>query len=244
MCGRLFMTSPPEAYRALLGYGERPNFPARYNIAPTQPVALAVNEGGRRRFRLARWGLWPAWSKDPTGLPLMINARAETMAEKPAFRGAFRHRRCVFLCDGFYEWRREGEGRRARRSPFAVRRADGAPMVLAGLWETWSSPDGSEIDTAAVVTTDANGSMAAIHDRMPAILSVGAVAEWLDPIGTGPAEAAALCRPCPDGIIRIDPVGPAVGDVRRDDPSLLEPQAGTDAPPAAERGGEAQGRLF
>jgi putative SOS response-associated peptidase YedK len=239
MCGRLFIRQAPHLFREFYGYPERPNFPPRYNVAPTQPVPVVFAEGGERHFRLMRWGFWPSWLKDPKEFPLVINARVETVQEKPTFRGALRHRRCVFLADGFYEWRREGTGRAAKRTAFMIRRADGAPMALAGLWENWLGADGSEVDTAAIVTTDANGLMAGVHDRMPAILSPETVDRWLDVRGVEPGPAAALCRPCPEDWLTLDPVSARVNDVRNDDPALIEPiakpQPGLDdvkAPPA------------
>ncbi|KQT93118.1 hypothetical protein ASG60_06860 [Methylobacterium sp. Leaf469] len=254
MCGRYFALQSPELYRRFYGYAEQPNFPARYNIAPTQPVPIVHVENGSRHFRLVRWGLWPSWLKDPKDFPLVINARVETMTEKPTFRGALRHRRCVFLADGFYEWRREGTGKTATRTPFMIRRADGAPMALAGLWENWLGADGSEIDTAAIVTTGANGLMAAVHDRMPAILSRDQVEPWLDTRGVEPASAAALCRPCPDDWLTLDPVSPRVNDARNDEPDLVvpleQPSVAPEAPgiPAKDRprssDEDAQGSLF
>lgn len=254
MCGRFFLWRPPEVHRLFYGYPERPNFPPRYNVAPTQPVPVVVSEGGERHFRLMRWGFWPGWLKDPKDFPLVFNARIETAGERPSFRGALRHRRCVFLADGFYEWRREGTGKAATRTPFKISRADGAPMALAGLWETWAGADGSEVDTAAIVTTGANGVIAAIHDRMPAILPPDAVAPWLDTRGIGSGPAASLCRPCPDEWLRLDPVGTRVNDARNDEPGLIEPVA-TPRPGAAMTGAtpadrprssdeDAQGMLF
>ncbi|MCJ2007571.1 SOS response-associated peptidase [Methylobacterium sp. J-092] len=254
MCGRFFIAQAPERFAEFYGYPERPNFPPRYNVAPTQPVPIVIAESGARHFRLVRWGFWPSWLKDPKTFPLVINARVESILEKATFRGAVRHRRCVFLADGFYEWRREGTGRGAVRTPFAIRRADGAPMALAGLWESWLGADGSEIDTAAIVTTGANGTMAAVHDRMPAILAPEQVAPWLDTRAVDQAEAAALCRPCPDDWLRLDPVSDRVNAVRNDDAALIEP-VGRPQPaippadrPAAEQprssDEDAQGSLF
>lgn len=242
MCGRFFIGQPPEVYRAFYGYSEQPNFPGRFNVAPTQPVPVVVREQGERHFRLMRWGLWPAWLKDPSGFPVLFNARIETAAEKPAFRGALRHRRCVFLADGFYEWRRDGEGRTATRTPFAVRRADGAPMAFAGLWEPWMGADGSEVDTAAIVTCSANGTLSAIHERMPAILAPEAIAPWLDAAVDAP-EAARLCRPCPDAWLRLDPVSERVNSVRNDDAGLPEPVAPA-APAGRTKAASLQGELF
>src|SRR5258708_38415229 len=170
MCGRYAITLPPEAVRAFFRYVEQPNFPPRFNIAPTQPVPIvdlqreATGEL-RRRFRLVRWGFLPSFVKEPKTFPLLINARAEGLAGKASFRAAFRRRRCLFIADAFYEWRRaapRGPGR-----PFLIRRRDGRPMGLAGLHETWAGAEGSEVDTACIITTMANGTLAAIHERMP-----------------------------------------------------------------------------
>ncbi|WP_298953629.1 SOS response-associated peptidase [uncultured Methylobacterium sp.] len=244
MCGRFVVVSPPEVFRETYGYPEQPNFPPRYNVAPTQPVPVVTAEHGRRRFVLMRWGFLPAWVEDPKDFPLVINARIETAAEKPSFRNALRYRRCVFLADGFYEWRR-GAGR--GRAPFLIRRADRRPMALAGLWETWSGKDGSEIDTAAIVTCAANGTLAAIHERMPAILDPTAVGSWLDIREVDAARAAALCRPCPDEWLDLNPVGPRVNDVRNDDPGLMEVQAAVpvrEVAPVPEPEAPRQGSLF
>ncbi|MBY0295481.1 MAG: SOS response-associated peptidase [Methylobacterium sp.] len=238
MCGRFVILSSPEVFRATYGYAERPNFPARHNVAPTQPVAVVTAEHGRRRFALMRWGFLPAWVKDPADFPLIVNARIETAAEKPSFRNALRYRRCIVLADGFYEWRR-GAGR--GQAPFLIRRADGGPMALAGLWETWSGPDGSEIDTAAIVTCAANGMLAALHERMPAILGLEAVAGWLDLRAVEAGAAAGLCRPCPDEWLTLTPADPRVNDHRNDDPGLLSAPA---APSPAPVRPEAQGRLL
>ncbi|WP_419951479.1 SOS response-associated peptidase [Methylobacterium sp.] len=223
MCGRFLIQQDPNVFRAFYGYAEQPNFPPRYNVAPTQPVPIVLAERGERHFRLVRWGFLPGWLKDPKGFPLIINARVETLLEKATFRGAIRHRRCVFLSDGFYEWRREGTGKTMTRTPYMIRRADAAPMAFAGVWENWLGADGSEIDTAAIVTTGANGTMAAVHDRMPAILSPDAIEPWLDHLGTGPEEAAALCRPCPDEWLTLNPVSARVNDARNEGAGLAVP---------------------
>src|SRR5882724_11953550 len=165
MCGRYCMTSAPEAVRALFRYPEQPNFPARCNVAPTQPVPIVRMADGERQFALVRWGLLPTWVKDPKGFTLLINARGESVNDKPAFRNAMKRRRCLFPADGFYEWRQEGSARR----PFHVRRKGGGPMAFAGLWETWMGPNGEEMETAAIVTTTANRTLAPIHDRMPVV---------------------------------------------------------------------------
>src|SRR6204780_1307890 len=162
MCGRYVIISTPEAIRALFGYGEQPNFPPRYNVAPTQPIPIVRLHDGKRSFALMRWGLIPSWVKDPKTFPLLINARGESVLDKPAFRNAMRRRRCLIPADGFYDWR-AGEP----KHPYFVRLKSGGPVAFAGLWETWTGPNGEEVDTAAIVTTRANRTLAAIHERMP-----------------------------------------------------------------------------
>src|SRR5262245_56364130 len=144
MCGRYAITTAPEAIRRLFGYPEQPNFPPRYNVAPTQPVPIVRVVEGKRAFALVRWGLIPGWVKDPRTFSLVINARGESVLDKPAFRNAMKRRRCLFPADGFYEWRSEGGARR----PYYVRAKDGQPLAFAGLWETWTGPNGEEMETA------------------------------------------------------------------------------------------------
>src|ERR1051326_5590811 len=188
MCGRYVITSPPAAIRALFGYPEQPNFPPRYNVAPTQPIPIVRLDEGRRQFALMRWGLIPAWVKDPKTFSLLINARAESVLDKPAFRNAMRRRRCLIPADGFYEWREVG----GRKQAYFVRRRDGAPFAFAGLYETWPGPNGEGLDPAAIVTTTANRTLAVIHDRMPAILAPEAFALWLDCAKVDATTATAL----------------------------------------------------
>ena len=133
MCGRFVITSPPDALRQIFGYMEQPNFPPRFNISPTQPVPVVIVEHGARHFRLMRWGLIPAWAKDPRKLTLLINARAETVREKPAFKNAVRRRRCLIPADGYYEWQASDQ----RKRPYFIYRRDGSPVGLAGVAETW-----------------------------------------------------------------------------------------------------------
>lgn len=219
MCGRFVITLSPEVFREAFGYEDQPNFPPRYNVAPTQPVPIVVREEGRPRFKLVRWGFLPSWVKDPKDFPLVINARAETLLEKPTFKAAMKRRRCVFLADGFYEWRREGRV----KAPYFVRMASGGPMPMAGLWETYSDPTGGEIDTAAIVTTDANGTVAAIHHRMPVILGREGVARWLDVADVSDTEAHELTKPCPDAWLDMVPVSPRVNKVANDDAQNIAP---------------------
>jgi len=139
----------PEAIRRLFRYLEQPNFPPRYNVAPTQPVPIVRMADGQRHFALVRWGLIPSWVKDPKGFTLLIMARGESVNDKPAFRAAMKRRRCLFPADGFYEWKRVGDAKR----PYFARLKSGGPLALAGLWETWTGPNGEEMETAAIVTT-------------------------------------------------------------------------------------------
>ena len=176
MCGRYAVTSSPEAIRALFRYADLPNFPPRYNIAPTQPIAIVRLEQGQRRFALVRWGFIPYWARDSRMVSLMFNARGETVTEKPAYRAAMRRRRCLVPADGFYEWRRVG----SRSQPYYVRRKDGKPFAFAGVWETWTGPNGEELETAAIVTTKANGTLATIHERMPVVLPEDGYDLWLN----------------------------------------------------------------
>ena len=176
MCGRYILISSPEAIRALFAYLEQPNFPPRYNVAPAQPVPIVRIVEGQCHFALVRWGLLPSWVKDPKAFALLINARGETAGEKPAFRAALRRRRCLFPADGFYEWKKDGEHKR----PHLIRPKSGGPIAFAGLWETWTGPNGEEMETAAIVTTAANRTLAPIHDRMPVIVPPDGFDLWLD----------------------------------------------------------------
>ena len=184
MCGRFLLHAPVEVLQRAFGFAERPNLQPRYNIAPTQTVAIVrrKDDGGGRELALVRWGLIPSWAKDASIGGRLINARAETVAEKPAFRGAFRRRRALVPADGFYEWRKR-EGDRPKQ-PLLIRRRDGQPFALAGLWEHWRGPEG-EVQTCTIVTTAANVVLAPIHDRMPVILDPASYDRWLDPAQPG-----------------------------------------------------------
>jgi putative SOS response-associated peptidase YedK len=219
MCGRYVITSPPAAIRALFGYPEQPNFPPRYNVAPTQPIPIVRLNEGRRHFALVRWGLIPAWVKDPKGFSLLINARAESVLDKPAFRNAMRRRRCLIPADGFYEWR-EAAG---RKQAYFVRRKDGGPSAFAGLYETWTGPNGEELDTAAIVTTTANRTLSLIHDRMPVIMPPQAFDLWLDCTKVDAPTAAAFLVPARDDALEAYQVSPAVNRVANDTPALIAP---------------------
>jgi putative SOS response-associated peptidase YedK len=218
MCGRYAITTVPEAMRALFKYLNNPNFPLRYNVAPTQPVPIVRIVEGQREFALVRWGLIPPWVKDPRTFTLLINARGETAAEKPAFKNAMKRRRCLFPADGFYEWRRDGD----RKQPYFVQRKGGGPIAFAGLWETWMGPNGEEQETAAIVTTAASPSISFIHDRMPVIVPPEAFDFWLDP-NVDAQSASSVIRPAPDPQLEFFLVSTLVNRTVNDSAALLEP---------------------
>ena len=223
MCGRYTVTSAPEAIRALFGYSEQPNFPPRYNVAPTQPIAIVRLIDGKRQFALVRWGLLPSWVKDPKNFTLLINARGESVAEKPAFRAAMKRRRCLIPADGFYEWKATG----ARKQPHYVRAKSGEPLAFAGLWETWTGPNGEELETAAIVTTRANKKLASLHERMPVIVPPDAFDLWLDCANVDAETATALIAPAPEALLEAYEVSTAVNRTANDNPQLAEPFAGS-----------------
>jgi putative SOS response-associated peptidase YedK len=196
-----------------------PNFPPRYNIAPTQPIPIVRVMEGKRQFALVRWGLLPSWVKDPTTFTLLINARGETVNDKPAFRNAMKRRRCLIPADGFYEWKRDG----AVKRPHYIRRKDGAPFAFAGLWETWMGPNGEEMETAAIVTTSANRVLAPIHDRMPVILPPDTYEIWLDTLNVDAETAAALIAPAQDELFETYEISPLVNRVANDGPDVQAP---------------------
>jgi putative SOS response-associated peptidase YedK len=229
MCGRYVITSTPAAIRALFGYPEQPNFPPRYNVAPTQPVPIVRLAEGKRHFALVRWGFIPGWVKDPKGFSLLINARGESVLDKPAFRNAARRRRCLIPADGFYEWHEIG----GRKQAFFVRRKDGHPFAFAGLWETWTGPNGEELETTAIVTTLANRTLAFLHGRMPVILPPGAFDLWLDSAKVDAPTAAALLVPARDDLLEAYQVSPAVNRVANDSAALIAPYVETADEPAA-----------
>jgi putative SOS response-associated peptidase YedK len=220
MCSRYSLTSPPEAVAKLFGAERVEDFPPRYNIAPTQPVLIAVKPGeAAPELRLVRWGLIPSWVKDPREFSTLINARSETAAEKPSFRGSMRHRRCLVPCDGFYEW----TGRPGAKQPHLIRLKTHGLFAFAGLHEQWLGADGSEIETMAILTTSANADMAAIHDRMPVIIAPEDFGRWLD-CRPGTADFVIdLLRPAPDGTLDILAVTPSLNNPRLEGPELQTP---------------------
>ena len=221
MCGRYAATLPPEMMVALFRLLKSVDIVPRYNIAPTQPVAAIWEEGGRREGHFARWGLVPRWVKDPREFPLLVNARAETMAEKAAFRDPLKHGRCIVPASGYYEWR---TGPDKKKQPFYITRADDQPIALAGLYATWSGPEGEEVDSLATITVPANAQLSVIHDRMPAILLGQAeIDAWLDVRNVRATEAAQLALPLENGVLKFHPVSTRVNSARDDDPGLIEP---------------------
>ena len=220
MCSRYSLTSPPEAVRAYFGYGDTPNFPARYNIAPTQPIPVVCRDReGARRFRLMRWGLLPSFVKDPKRFPTLINARAEEVLEKPSFRNAMRWRRCLIPADGFYEW----TGPKGKSRPFLLRPKTPKLIAFAGLYERWRDGQGGEINTVAILTCPSNTLVSVLHDRMPVVLPPEDFASWLDVKGTPPEIAAALLRPAPDDLFEAIELNPKINDSKRDEPGIQEP---------------------
>jgi putative SOS response-associated peptidase YedK len=220
MCSRYSLTSPPEAVRAYFGYADTPNFPARYNVAPTQAIAVvALDRQGVRRFRLMRWGLLPTFVKDPKPFPTLINARSEEVLEKSSFRHAMRFRRCLVPADGFYEW----TGPKGKRRPFLLRPREARLIAFAGIYERWRDADGVEIDTVAILTCPANGTIGLLHDRMPVVLPLEHFAAWLDVKGTPAETAANLLRPAPDALLEAIEMHPKINDSKRDEPGIQEP---------------------
>jgi putative SOS response-associated peptidase YedK len=227
MCGRYAITTAPEAMRQLFKYKEMPDFPPRYNVAPSQPIPVVRLWDGERQFALMRWGLIPGFVKDTKTISLLFNARGETVNERPAFKNAMKRRRCLIPANGFYEWRRDGSSNR----PHFVQRKDGGPVAFAGLWETWIGPNGEELDTAAIVTTDASPLVRSIHHRMPVILEPETWDMWLDTARVDEHMAAALIVPARDELLEVYEVSPAVNRAVHDGPELIAPYT---APPAAE----------
>jgi len=220
MCGRYTITIDAESAREEFGLTQMPDdFHPRYNVAPTQPVAVVANNG-ERRAEWMRWGLIPFWAKDPTIGSRLINARSETLTEKPAFKNAFNKRRCLVLADGFYEWKK-GAGPQGRSQPYLFKRADGKPFAFAGLWEFWRSPEGEEVRSCTIITTEANEVVQPVHERMPVMLSGDALWEWL---GEEPnKQLVELLRPYPAEAMTAHLVSPMVNRPELDIPDLVLP---------------------
>ncbi len=218
MCGRYTLTFYPERlaerFDAQLAFDE---FFPRYNVSPTQYLPVIRNTG-ERRIELLRWGLIPGWAKDTSIGNRLINARAETVAEKPSFRSAFRKRRCLVLSDGFYEWKKESTG----KTPVRITLTSGEPFAFAGLWESWNDPDGETIESFAIVTTTPNELISTVHHRMPVVLRREDEGIWLDN-EAGPETWQSVLRPYPSELMTIYPVSRGVNSPRVDNPTLIEP---------------------
>lgn len=220
MCGRFTLALPTDDLQLALPWLDVPaDMPPRYNIAPSQPVAVVPNNN-LRQIEFFRWGLIPSWAKDHKIGYRMINARAETLAQKPSFRAAYRRRRCLVLADGFYEWQ---GAKGTAKTPHHIRLESGAPFALAGLWETWHSPDGSVIPSCTIITTQPNTLVAPIHNRMPVILPPEAYEEWLASGERTPAELQPLLVPFPAELMVAHPISRLVNNPKNDQPECILP---------------------
>ena len=220
MCGRFTLTTPEELIAEVFALDEQPKLSARYNIAPSQPVAAIVEPQGRRSLQLQRWGMLAPGEAEREDA-LLINARAETVATKALFRESFRARRCLIPADGFYEWRKAG----SRREPFHIRLRERAPFAFAGLWREERDPGAEQaLRTCVIVTTEPNAVTAPIHDRMPVILPADAYANWLDPAAPGGASLQALLQPFPAELMEAVRVGTYVNGAAAEGPRCLEPE--------------------
>ena len=228
MCGRVRLSSDYSEIKIRLRFdaaAPAPNYAADWNKGPTRPMMTAIKtEDGKRIARMMRWGLIPRWAKDTKQSYSTFNARAETVATSAAFRDAWkRGQRCLVVVDSFYEWKKLSS-KRGDTQPYAIGLADGGPMTLAGLWESWRDPlNGEEVLSCTVITCEPNTVMEEIHDRMPVILGEQDWAKWLGEDPLTPAEAQALLRPCPDDWLKIWPVSKDVGSVKNNSPDLVRP---------------------
>ncbi len=223
MCGRFTLTIDPSDLQAAFPWATLPagSPPApRYNIAPSQPIAVIANNG-KNTIEFFRWGLIPSWAKDPAIGNRMINARSETLADKPSFRTAFKRRRCLILADGFYEWRKE-PGSKAKTSMY-IRLKSGEPFSFAGLWEAWRAPDDKTILSCAIITTTPNSLMEKIHDRMPVILKPDTYTRWLDPAEQAPDKLSRFLKPYPASSMTAYPVSTWVNKPENDSPECIVP---------------------
>lgn len=223
MCGRFTLRAPASVIAEQFSLFDLPSLSPRYNIAPTQTVAVVRQVGesggaGRELVNL-RWGLIPHWAKDPAIGNRMINARSESVAEKPAYRTALRRRRCLVAADGFYEWQPGGR----RKQPYFIHMKDDRPFGFAGLWETWEGPENSYIESCTIITTDANALMAPIHDRMPVIVDPKDYGLWLDTSVQDPAPLLPLLRPFQGDLLVAEPIGTRVNSPANDDAACIAP---------------------
>jgi putative SOS response-associated peptidase YedK len=224
MCGRFTLTVNPSQLQEAFPWVEVPeDIRPRYNIAPSQPVAVIPNDG-KNRLDFFLWGLIPSWAKDPAIGNRMINARSETLAEKPSFRAAYRRRRCLVPADGFYEWRSDPGSK--VKTPMLIQMESREPFAFAGLWELWNSPDGSQLFSCTIITTDPNPLLARIHNRMPAILAPDDYQRWLEPGEVDPDALANLLKPYPPEEMIAFPVSRLVNSPHNDSAECILPLAG------------------
>lgn len=222
MCGRFSLTTNKQQLaEAFAGFEPPRELLPRYNIAPSQPVAVVANTG-QNKVDFFVWGLIPAWAKDPGIGNRMINARAETLAEKPSFKAAYRRRRCLVLADGFYEWRKNPD---KSKTPMYIQLESKEPFAFAGLWERWHSPQGDEVLSCAIITTEPNEFMAKIHNRMPVILPRAAYEQWLDPAEQKPALLQSLLKPYPAEEMAAYAVSTVVNNPQNETPDCIAPVA-------------------
>lgn len=221
MCGRFTLTATPESIRSFFDWLEvADEVLPRYNIAPTQPVAVVANNH-REKLDFFTWGLVPSWAKDPKMASRMINARAETLAEKPSFRAAYKRRRCLILADGFYEWTKQAGQK--NKIPHYIQLSSGQPFAFAGLWEYWQGGDGSEIKSCTIITTEPNDLIAKLHNRMPVILKPESYDLWLDPGELGRERLDPLLKPYPSGEMKHHPISTLVNNPANDTPEVILP---------------------
>jgi putative SOS response-associated peptidase YedK len=226
MCGRYTITINPDAVQQELGLASMPEqFQPRYNAAPTQPVVV-VADGEGRKAEMMRWGLIPSWAKDMEIGNRLINARSETITEKPSFRNAFNKRRCLVLADGFYEWQKNA-GPKGHSQPYYFKLANNKPFAFAGLWEFWRSPEGIEIRSCTIITCEANELVKPVHERMPVMLTGEAMWDWLGggAPGGAPGDLLALLRPYAPEAMQRYPVASLVNRPETDSPELVLPVA-------------------
>jgi len=221
MCGRFTLTADVNAIQEAFPWvNVPPGLQPRYNIAPSQPVAVVPNDG-KNRLDFYTWGLIPSWAKDPSIGNRMINARSETLAEKPSFRTSYKRRRCLVLADGFYEWRQEAKGQ--PKTPMYIRLESGDPFAFAGLWDQWNAPDGSTILSCTIITTQPNSLVEHIHNRMPVILPPQAYDAWLMPGEQSPTELAHWLVPYPAEEMMAYPVSRQVNSPNNESPEVIVP---------------------
>jgi len=225
MCGRYVSTTPPDQIAAYFGAeASEAVLEPSFNVAPTNDVYAVLSDGSTRVVDAFHWGLIPLWAKEAKIGSKMINARAETLAEKSAYKSAFKKRRCIIPADGFYEWRKDPADPKGKKQPFFIHRPDGEPFAFAGLWEVWRGPDRDQepLRSCTIITTTPNAVMAKIHDRMPVILPASAWDEWLDRDNDDLDTLGRLLVPAPPELIVLRPVSTQVNNVRNDGEALIE----------------------